>query len=68
MEYYRIKRTTDQRFIGKLFTLNERQKTIDIIGALGECVMREYQSISKTENDVYVSNSDYAIIGALLNK
>jgi hypothetical protein len=66
MERYRIYATTDGKFKGKIFTIDEIENTIDIIGEDVSPEHQTYTTITKTSNTVRVSNSNYTIHGKLI--
>jgi hypothetical protein len=66
MERYRIYSTTDGKFIGKVFTIDELANTIDIICESASPEFQTYTSIIKTTTQVKVSNSNYTIKGKLI--
>ena len=66
MKQYRIKQTTDHKYIGKVFTLNEIEHTIDILGINEGDVISKYRNIWKNGNTVRVTNFNYTVVGILI--
>lgn len=63
MEHYRIYDTTDHKFIGKTFTVDEVNKKIDIIGVDAPPEYQTYRTIKKYSNIIIISNVNYTIKG-----
>jgi len=66
MERYQIYATTDGKFIGKIFTLDELNNKIDILGIDEGHRISEYEHIRKTGNKIRVSNVNYTLKGIKL--
>ena len=66
MERYRIYSTTDNKFIGKVFTVDEITKTIDIVDDNVSLVSLVYVFMKKYSNKIKVSNVNYTIKGTLI--
>lgn len=66
MKQYRIKQTTDHKYIGKIFTLDEANKCIDIIGIDESDTISKYRNIWKNENTIRVTNYNYTVVGILI--
>jgi hypothetical protein len=66
MEQYRIYSTTDGKYVGKIFTINESTNTIDIPGEDISPEHQVYAIIQRTPNRIKISNVNYTILGKLI--
>ena len=66
METYKIYATTDGKFIGMNFTVNEVNKTIDIFGIDADDKIINYEFIHKTLNRIRINNVNYTFKGIKL--
>jgi len=66
MERYRITTTTDGKYVGKIFTVNEDAKVLDIQEIEDDPRLSEYQTIKKQGNQIRLTNVHYTINGTLI--
>jgi hypothetical protein len=66
MNIYKIYATTDGKFVGMDFTIDETNKTIDIIGVCEVHCISEYDYIKKENDRVRIVNVNYTLKGILI--
>jgi hypothetical protein len=66
MEQYQIYATTDGKHIGRTFTVDELNKSIDILGIDEGHRISQYETIRKSGNKIRVSNVNYTLKGIKL--
>jgi len=63
---YLIKSTTDNKYLGKFFTLDINNRTIDIEGVNEGPNIQNYENIRGYDDFVIVTTSNYTLKGKLV--